>query len=61
MNGWENKVNILEEKNRKLQRAYDALKEILDTEIERQSMEQKMNVKRVDELNKKILEVEAKL
>ena len=48
MNGWENKVNILEEKNRKLQRAYDDLKEILDNEIQRQVMEQKMNVERVD-------------
>ena len=60
MNGWENKVKILEEKNRKLQQAYDDLKEILDNEIERQAMEQKMNVKRVNELNKKILEIEAK-
>ena len=60
VNGWENKVKILEEKNRKLRQAYDDLKEILDNEIERQAMEQKMNVKRVNELNKKILEIEAK-
>ena len=57
----ENKVNILEEKNRKLQQAYDDLKEILDNEIKRQQMEQKMNEKRFDELNKSIHEIEAKL
>ena len=52
---------MLEEKNRKLQRAYDDLKEILDNEIQRQVMQQKMNVKRIDELNKKMLGIEAKL
>ena len=61
MNGWENKVKILEEKNRKLKHAYENLKEILDNEIKRQALELKMNEKRVDELNKKILEIEAKI
>ena len=61
MNGWENKVKILEEKNRKLQQAYDDLKEILNKEIERQQMEQKMSKKRFDEFSKNILEIEAKL
>ena len=56
--GLKDKVRILEEENRKLQKAYNELKEILQNEIRRQAVQTKMNEKNVDELQKKFLNVD---
>ena len=59
--GLKDKVRILEQENQKLQKAYDDIKEILQNEIARQATQVKMDMRNVDELQKKFLGIDLNL